>query len=249
MLECTIVGTSPILMLCFKPAVVKHLSTLIAYIICVFFVFVEMIIADPASEQLEDYLKTHRASSILRTTWGAPVPDFQSSLTVNPYGTLLLQDNIFLDTMAHFSREIQKERAVHPRGSGGEGGLRFSPVLEFLPSRLGQSGLCSFGGGGASLTRACWDCFALLVPLAVTCAKVGWVGASSGALTLGAGGGGPGFCAGAGGQVRIGVREADTDAEGRGWGGAFWGGLGSSGAIFLGEKNVVITPPRPEVTI
>jgi catalase len=54
----------------------------------------------------------------IQTGYGTPVPDVTSSLSAGPRGPLLLQDAIFLDTIAHFDRENIPERVVHAKGAG-----------------------------------------------------------------------------------------------------------------------------------
>lgn len=47
-----------------------------------------------------------------------PIGNKESSLTVGPYGPVLLQDVEFLDELAHFDRERIPERVVHAKGAG-----------------------------------------------------------------------------------------------------------------------------------
>lgn len=47
-----------------------------------------------------------------------PIGSKESSLTVGPYGPMLLQDVEFLDELAHFDRERIPERVVHAKGAG-----------------------------------------------------------------------------------------------------------------------------------
>ena len=58
---------------------------------------------------------------MLTTGTGCPVGDKLNSITVGPRGPLLLQDNVFLDEMAHFDRERIPERVVHAKGAGAFG--------------------------------------------------------------------------------------------------------------------------------
>jgi catalase len=52
------------------------------------------------------------------TSYGVPVDNIAASLTVGYHGPVLLQDVVFLDTMAHFDRERIPERVVHAKGAG-----------------------------------------------------------------------------------------------------------------------------------
>ena len=47
-----------------------------------------------------------------------PIDDIAASLTVGYHGPVLMQDVVFLDTMAHFGRERIPERVVHAKGAG-----------------------------------------------------------------------------------------------------------------------------------
>lgn len=55
------------------------------------------------------------------TSQGAPLITKDASLTVGPRGPILLQDNHFIDEMAHFDRERIPERVVHAKGAGAFG--------------------------------------------------------------------------------------------------------------------------------
>lgn len=48
-----------------------------------------------------------------------PIDDIAASVTVGYHGPVLMQDVVFLDTMAHFDRERIPERVVHAKGAGG----------------------------------------------------------------------------------------------------------------------------------
>jgi catalase len=52
------------------------------------------------------------------TGYGVPVDDIASTLTVGYHGPVLLQDVVFLDTLANFDRERIPERVVHAKGAG-----------------------------------------------------------------------------------------------------------------------------------
>ncbi|TQS76404.1 catalase [Ornithinibacillus gellani] len=57
----------------------------------------------------------------LTTAAGAPVPDYENSMTAGPRGPMLLQDVWFLEKLAHFDREVIPERRMHAKGSGAYG--------------------------------------------------------------------------------------------------------------------------------
>ncbi|KAM4721305.1 catalase-like [Rhinophrynus dorsalis] len=61
--------------------------------------------------------KPHR----LTTDVGIPLGPTLDSLTVGPSGPILLQDDIFIEEMSHFTRERIPERVVHARGAGAFG--------------------------------------------------------------------------------------------------------------------------------
>ncbi|XP_075423693.1 catalase-like isoform X1 [Ascaphus truei] len=58
---------------------------------------------------------------VLTTAAGIPIGEALSVMTVGPRGPLLMQDVIFTETMAHFSRERIPERVVHAKGAGAFG--------------------------------------------------------------------------------------------------------------------------------
>lgn len=60
----------------------------------------------------------------LTTTFGAPVPDNQNSLTAGPRGPVLIQDFHLIEKLAHFNRERIPERVVHAKGAGAYGVFR-----------------------------------------------------------------------------------------------------------------------------
>ena len=60
----------------------------------------------------------------LTTTFGAPVPDNQNSLTAGPRGPVLIQDFHLIEKLAHFNRERIPERVVHAKGAGAYGMFR-----------------------------------------------------------------------------------------------------------------------------
>ena len=57
----------------------------------------------------------------LTTEAGSPMETKTASMSVGPNGPLLLQDNNFIEDMAHFDRERIPERVVHAKGAGAFG--------------------------------------------------------------------------------------------------------------------------------
>ncbi|XP_069691153.1 catalase-like [Periplaneta americana] len=76
---------------------------------------------DPVSDQLLDYQRTHQDVNRVVTGYGVPVSNIAASLTAGYHGPVLLQDVVFLDTLAHFDRERIPERVVHAKGAGAFG--------------------------------------------------------------------------------------------------------------------------------
>ncbi|XP_078359603.1 catalase-like isoform X1 [Oculina patagonica] len=74
-----------------------------------------------ASEQLDEFSKSQKASDVLTTGNGCPIDTKTSTMTVGPRGPVLLQDVQFLDEMSHFDRERIPERVVHAKGGGAFG--------------------------------------------------------------------------------------------------------------------------------
>jgi len=64
------------------------------------------------------FLLLQTGKSHILTGYGVPISSKESSLTVGPYGPVLLQDVEFLDELAHFDRERIPERVVHAKGAG-----------------------------------------------------------------------------------------------------------------------------------
>src|SRR2546427_10340674 len=58
---------------------------------------------------------------IMTTDAGRPVGDNQNSLTVGARGTVVFEDFLLFEKMAHFNRERIPERVVHAKGSGAYG--------------------------------------------------------------------------------------------------------------------------------
>ena len=63
----------------------------------------------------------HEKKKKLTTAAGAPVTDYENSMTAGPRGPMLLQDVWFLEKLAHFDREVIPERRMHAKGSGAYG--------------------------------------------------------------------------------------------------------------------------------
>lgn len=57
----------------------------------------------------------------LTTEYGAPMETKTATMTVGPRGPILIQDNNFIEDMAHFDRERIPERVVHAKGAGAFG--------------------------------------------------------------------------------------------------------------------------------
>ncbi|KAJ8948347.1 hypothetical protein NQ318_019332 [Aromia moschata] len=55
------------------------------------------------------------------TAHGTPIAEKDATMTVGPRGPVLLQDNAFIEEMAHFDRERIPERVVHAKGAGAFG--------------------------------------------------------------------------------------------------------------------------------
>ena len=60
-------------------------------------------------------------ATLLTTSFGAPVPDNQNSLTAGPRGPLLSQDVWLHEKLGNFVREVIPERRMHAKGSGAFG--------------------------------------------------------------------------------------------------------------------------------
>ncbi|MBP3942434.1 catalase [Sphingobacteriaceae bacterium WQ 2009] len=57
----------------------------------------------------------------ITTASGAPVVNYEDTMTVGPRGPVLLQDYFLHEKLAHFNRERIPERIVHAKGSGAYG--------------------------------------------------------------------------------------------------------------------------------
>lgn len=60
----------------------------------------------------------------MTTSSGNPIGYPDASLTIGPYGPILLEDWVLLDELAHFNRERIPERVVHAKGSGAGGSFK-----------------------------------------------------------------------------------------------------------------------------
>jgi len=76
---------------------------------------------DKASVQLKDWKEQNKDTSSATTGHGSPLIAKDATMTVGPRGPVLLQDNHFLDELAHFDRERIPERVVHAKGAGAFG--------------------------------------------------------------------------------------------------------------------------------
>lgn len=57
----------------------------------------------------------------MTTSFGAPWPDDNNSVTVGPHGPVMMQDLALLEKLSHFDRERIPERVVHAKGAGAFG--------------------------------------------------------------------------------------------------------------------------------
>jgi len=57
----------------------------------------------------------------MTTAAGRPVGDNQNSLTVGQRGSIVFEDFLLFEKMAHFNRERIPDRVVHAKGSGAYG--------------------------------------------------------------------------------------------------------------------------------
>ncbi|KYB28799.1 Catalase-like Protein [Tribolium castaneum] len=80
-----------------------------------------MSFVDKAANQLVDYKNNSKNDSAATTGHGTPIGEKDATLTVGPRGPILLQDNNFIEELAHFDRERIPERVVHAKGAGAFG--------------------------------------------------------------------------------------------------------------------------------
>jgi catalase len=76
---------------------------------------------DKAGNQLLDYKNSTQPDGPATTGHGTPIAEKDATLTVGPRGPILLQDNAFIEELAHFDRERIPERVVHAKGGGAFG--------------------------------------------------------------------------------------------------------------------------------
>ncbi|KAG1661806.1 Catalase [Nymphon striatum] len=76
---------------------------------------------DKATNQMAEFAKANPHPECMTSSEGCPVGNKVASLTAGPRGPMLLQDNIYIDEMAHFDRERIPERVVHAKGAGAFG--------------------------------------------------------------------------------------------------------------------------------
>lgn len=76
---------------------------------------------DKASDQLLHYKNKVTEVESATTALGIPIAEKDATLTVGPRGVVLLQDNAFIEELAHFDRERIPERVVHAKGAGAFG--------------------------------------------------------------------------------------------------------------------------------
>lgn len=75
----------------------------------------------PAEDQLSQFRNAHPEPARLTTGSGNAIGSKTAALTVGPRGPVVLQDLVFIDEMAHFTRERIPERVVHAKGAGAHG--------------------------------------------------------------------------------------------------------------------------------
>ena len=90
------------------------------------------------------------------TSYGVPIDDIAATLSVGYHGPVLMQDVVFLDTMAHFDRERIPERVVHAKGAGecrvrgvsmmDGGGVIAKIIIMVLEPKTSTSSSSSFTG-------------------------------------------------------------------------------------------------------
>jgi len=74
------------------------------------------------ANQLKDYATEQKGQcAVMTSSHGIPLDDKLAVQTIGPRGPMLLQDNLYIDEMAHFDRERIPERVVHAKGAGAFG--------------------------------------------------------------------------------------------------------------------------------
>lgn len=75
----------------------------------------------PSANALQNFADMAPERPGLTTEFGIPMETKTATMTVGKRGPVLLQDNNFLEDMAHFDRERIPERVVHAKGGGAFG--------------------------------------------------------------------------------------------------------------------------------
>uniref|UniRef100_A0A8C5PHP9 Catalase n=1 Tax=Leptobrachium leishanense TaxID=445787 RepID=A0A8C5PHP9_9ANUR len=74
---------------------------------------------------------------LLTTSVGVPVAVGGSSLTIGTRGPIVLHDELFIEEMAHFTRERIPERVVHARGAGAFGYFEVTnDITQYCKSKM-----------------------------------------------------------------------------------------------------------------
>lgn len=73
----------------------------------------------PPPEQIQEDITA--INGTMTDSFGRPIPNDSSSLTVGADGPVLLEDIHFIDKVSHFDRERIPERVVHAKGTGAFG--------------------------------------------------------------------------------------------------------------------------------
>ncbi|XP_018567821.1 catalase [Anoplophora glabripennis] len=76
---------------------------------------------DKATNQLVDYKNSLSQNDVATTSHGTRIPEKDATMTVGIRGPVLIQDNHFIEEIAHFDRERIPERVVHAKGAGAFG--------------------------------------------------------------------------------------------------------------------------------
>jgi len=73
-----------------------------------------------SANQLQQFKDSNKPTG-LTTEYGSAMETKTASMSLGPRGPLLIQDNNFIEDMAHFDRERIPERVVHAKGAGAFG--------------------------------------------------------------------------------------------------------------------------------
>uniref|UniRef100_A0AC34QD93 Catalase n=1 Tax=Panagrolaimus sp. JU765 TaxID=591449 RepID=A0AC34QD93_9BILA len=74
-----------------------------------------------ADNALKDFKNKTSTPGLMTSSYGTPIGNKNTALTVGPRGPMLMQDVTYLDEMSHFDRERVPERVVHAKGGGAHG--------------------------------------------------------------------------------------------------------------------------------